>query len=104
MVLRFGMIGSVPRSWQAWRKGFAVVALVGEQHGEASSGPAAAPHDGREAVEQVEGTADVRHVRIASEHVDRGADAVADQVMPGAVFAAVDRRRACASAPFVASM
>jgi hypothetical protein len=83
---------------------FAAVGLVGQQGGEAASWPARTAGDGRVAVEQVEGAFDVGHVSAGGQDVDRGAVAVADQVVLGAGFAAVDRRRACPGTPFFASM
>ncbi|GIE91578.1 hypothetical protein Are01nite_80580 [Actinoplanes regularis] len=85
-------------------EGLAAVALVCEEGREAAPGPAWPAGDRRVAVEQVESAADVGNVRAAGQDVDRGAVAVADQVMFGAGFAAVDRRRACSGAPFFASM
>jgi hypothetical protein len=82
----------------------AAVGLIGQQGGETASGPARASGDWRVAVEQVEGAFDVGHVRAAGQHVDRGAVAVADQVVFRARLAAVDRRRPCSGTPFFASM
>ncbi|MFI1996695.1 transposase [Actinoplanes sp. NPDC020271] len=39
---------------------------------------------------RIDGAVDVRHIRAADEHVDRGAVAVADQVVLAAGLAAVD--------------
>ncbi len=85
-------------------EGVAVVSLVREHGIEASSGPATRPGDRGRAVEQVDGSADVGHVRTAGEHVQRGAVAVADQVVLAPRLATVDRRRTCAGTPFFASM
>jgi hypothetical protein len=80
------------------------VGLVRQQGREAATWPAWPAGDRRVAVEQVEGAFDVGDVGAAGQDVDRGAVAVADQVMRGAGFAAVDRRRACSGTPFFASM
>ena len=85
-------------------EGFAAVGLVSQQCGEAAPGPAWPAGDRWIAVEQVESTLDVGDVGAAGQYIDRGAVAVADQVMLGAGFAAVDRRRACSGTPFFASM
>ena len=83
---------------------FAAVSLVGQQRRETAPGPSRSPGDRWVAVEQVESAADVGYVRAAGQHVDRGAVAVADQVVFGAGLAAVDRRRTCPGTPFFASM
>lgn len=62
-------------------EGFAAVGLVGQQRGEPAPWPALPPGDRRVAVEQVEGAPDVGDVRARGEYVDRGAVAVADQVV-----------------------
>lgn len=80
-------------------KRLAAVGLVGQQRVEAAPWPAGAAGDRWVAVEQVEGAADVGHVRARGEHVDRGAVAVADQVMFAAGLAGVDRRCDCRPSP-----
>lgn len=80
------------------------VGLVSQQRREPAPGPPWPAGDGREAVEKIQSTVDIGHVRAAGQNVDRGAVAVADQVVLGARFAAVDRRRACSGTPFFASM
>ena len=72
-------------------EGLAAVALVGQQDVEAAARPAGPPGDRWVAVEQIESAADVGDVRAAGQDVDRGAVAVADQVVFGAGFTAVDR-------------
>lgn len=85
-------------------EGLAAVALVGQQDVEAAPGAAGTSGDRWVAVEKIESTADVWDVRAAGQDVDRGAVAVADQVVLGAWFTAVDRRRPGSGAPFFASM
>ena len=85
-------------------EGCAAVGLVGQQGIEAPSWPATTSGDRWVTVEQVEGSADVVHVRAAGQYVDRGAVPVTDQVMLAAWFTAVDRRRTCSGTPFLASM
>ncbi len=85
-------------------EGVAVIAFVGQQHVEATPGTPGAAGDGWEAVEQIKCTADVGNVRAGGQHMDRGAVAVADQVVLTAGLTAVDRRRACTGTPFFASM
>ena len=85
-------------------EGVAVVAFVGQQHREATSWPAGPSGDGWDGVEQVDGLADVGHVRAGREYLQRGAPTIADQVMLAAGLAAVDRRRTCTGTPLFASM
>jgi hypothetical protein len=67
-------------------EGFAAVSLVREQGVEAAPGPARSSGDRRVAVEQVERAADVGNVCAAGQYVERGAVAVADQVVFRAGF------------------
>ncbi len=85
-------------------EGPAVVAFVGQQDREPAPGSAGPAGDGWYGVEQVDGLADVGHVRAGGQHLERGAVTVADQVVLAPRLATVDRRRTCAGTPFFASM
>jgi predicted alpha-1,6-mannanase (GH76 family) len=80
----------------------AVVALVAEQGVGPFAGVADAAGDGRDGVDQGEGLGDIVGVRRRGDDLERGAVAVADQVVLAAALAAVDRRRARRGAPFFA--
>jgi hypothetical protein len=82
--------------------GFAVVALVAHQGFGPLAGMADATGDGRDGVDEGQGGGDVVDVRCGSDDLERGAFAVADQVVFAAGLAAVDWRRARRGAPFFA--
>jgi len=82
----------------------AVVSRVRQQHGEPSAGPAASSGDGWYRVDQVDGSADVRHVPTGGQHGKGCPLAVGDHMMLAAWFTPVDRGRAGPLAPFFAGM
>ncbi len=83
--------------------GLAVVALVAEQGVRSLAGVADPAGDWRDGVDQVQGLGDVVDVGRGGDDLERGAVAVADQVVLAAALAAVDRRRARRGPPLPSS-
>ena len=79
-----------------------VVALVGKQHVRAVAGSTWPPRHRRDAIDQVAGRADVVDVPTGSDHLERDATAVADQMVLATRAAPVDRRGPNPGAPFFA--
>ncbi|MDR6980484.1 hypothetical protein J2X68_007224 [Streptomyces sp. 3330] len=79
--------------------GVGVVALVAEQGFGALARTAGAAGDGRDAVDQGQGLGDVVDVGRGGDDLERGAAAVADQVVFAACLAPVDRRRTGVGTP-----
>lgn len=84
--------------------GVGVVSLVAKQSFRPAAGSAWAACDGRDAVDQGEGLGDVDDVGRGGDDLERGATAIADQVVFAARLPPVDRRRTGVGAPFFARM